>query len=136
KREAIFDAEVCFTSRKTLSGDDYQLNYDADGNVELPACLDRRKPKLRGASENPVTTEKPPPLGAARASETGVRFAMTAVTKPAESAKWETLRRLRFGDVLKLILYRYGPRGCPDDDAGRPDLMELALPSIARPCWR
>jgi hypothetical protein len=29
-----------------LQGDDYPLTYDADGNVELPACLDRRKPKL------------------------------------------------------------------------------------------
>ena len=25
-----------------LQGDDYQLTYDADGHVELPACLDRR----------------------------------------------------------------------------------------------
>ena len=29
-----------------LQGDDFPLTYDADGNVELPACLDRRKPKL------------------------------------------------------------------------------------------
>jgi hypothetical protein len=29
-----------------LQGDDYSLNYDADGNVELPTCLDRRKPKF------------------------------------------------------------------------------------------
>jgi hypothetical protein len=50
---------------------------------------------------------------------------MTVVTKPAESGKWETLRKLRFGDVRKLIIHRYGPGGCPDDDAGRPDLMEL-----------
>jgi hypothetical protein len=34
-----------------LQGDDYQLTYDADGNVELPACLDRRKPKLLEAAE-------------------------------------------------------------------------------------
>ena len=26
-----------------LQGDDYPLTYDADGDVELPACLDRRK---------------------------------------------------------------------------------------------
>jgi hypothetical protein len=29
-----------------LQGDDYPLTYDADGDVELPACLDRRKPKV------------------------------------------------------------------------------------------
>ena len=29
-----------------LQGDDYPLTYDADGDVELPACLDRRKPQL------------------------------------------------------------------------------------------
>jgi hypothetical protein len=29
-----------------LSGTDYTLTYDADGDVELPACLDRRKPKV------------------------------------------------------------------------------------------
>ena len=57
---------------------------------------------------------------------------MTVVTKPVQSGKWETLRRLRFGDVRKLILHRYGPAGCPDDDAGRPDLMELLyLASLA-----
>src|SRR5262245_23611185 len=57
---------------------------------------------------------------------------MTVVTRPAESGKWETLRRLRFGDVRKLIIHRYGPGGCPDDDAGRPDLMELLnLASLA-----
>jgi hypothetical protein len=50
---------------------------------------------------------------------------MKPVAKPAEAGKWETVRRLRYGDVLKLIRYRYGTGGCPDDDAGRPDLMEL-----------
>jgi hypothetical protein len=34
-----------------LQGDDYQLTYDADGHVEIPACLDRRKPKLLEAAE-------------------------------------------------------------------------------------
>jgi hypothetical protein len=33
-----------------LQGDDYPLTYDADGDVELPACLDRRKPKLEVAA--------------------------------------------------------------------------------------
>ena len=39
--------------------------------------------------------------------------------------KWERVRRLRSGHVTKLILARYGTAGVPDDDAGRPDLMEL-----------
>ena len=57
---------------------------------------------------------------------------MTLVTKSGSSSKWETLRKLRFGDVRKLIIHRYGPAGCPDDDAGRPDLMELLyLASLA-----
>ena len=46
-------------------------------------------------------------------------------SNPAGAGKWETVRRLRYGDVLKLIRYRYGANGVPDDDAGRPDLMEL-----------
>lgn len=50
---------------------------------------------------------------------------MTKVAKPGHAGKWETVRRLRYGDVLKLIRYRYGANGVPDDDAGRPDLMEL-----------
>jgi hypothetical protein len=29
-----------------LQGDDYPLTYDENGYPELPACLDRRKPKL------------------------------------------------------------------------------------------
>src|SRR5215467_11507606 len=50
---------------------------------------------------------------------------MTEVAKPRDAGKWETVRRLRYGDVLKLIRYRYGANGVPDDDAGTPDLMEL-----------
>ena len=50
---------------------------------------------------------------------------MSEVTRPAQTGKWETIRRLRYGDVLKLIRHRYGANGVPDDDAGRPDLMEL-----------
>ena len=58
---------------------------------------------------------------------------MTEVAKPGDAGKWETVRRLRYGDVLKLIRYRYGANGVPDDDAGRPDLMELLyLASMAR----
>jgi hypothetical protein len=47
------------------------------------------------------------------------------VSKPAVSGKWERVRRLRCGHVVKLILARYGTNGVTDDDAGRPDLMEL-----------
>ena len=50
---------------------------------------------------------------------------MTEVAKPRDAGRWETVRRLRYGDVLKLIRYRYGANGVPGDDAGRPDLMEL-----------
>jgi hypothetical protein len=57
---------------------------------------------------------------------------MREVAKPGNAGKWETVRRLRYGDVLKLIRYRYGVTGVPDDDAGRPDLMELLyLASLA-----
>ena len=45
--------------------------------------------------------------------------------RPAEFGKWEHIRRLRYGHVLKLIRHRYGACGVPDDDGGRPDLMEL-----------
>jgi hypothetical protein len=47
------------------------------------------------------------------------------VAKPAGAGKWERVRRLRYGHVLKLIRFRYGANGVPNDDAGRPDLMEL-----------
>jgi len=50
---------------------------------------------------------------------------MTELAKPAESGKWERIRRLRYGHVLKLIRFRYGAKGIPNDDAGRPDLLEL-----------
>jgi hypothetical protein len=50
---------------------------------------------------------------------------MREVAKPAEATKWEKLRRVRYGDVLKLIRHRYGAAGVPNDDAGRPDLMAL-----------
>jgi hypothetical protein len=57
------------------------------------------------------------------------------VPKPADAGKWEVLRRLRYGDVLKLIRSRYGAVP-PDDDAGRPDVMELLfLASMAPAGW-
>ena len=39
----------------------------------------------------------------------------------------EMIRRLRVGDLQKLLRSRYGPE-LPDDDAGRDDLRELLLP--------
>jgi hypothetical protein len=44
--------------------------------------------------------------------------------------KNETLRRLRYGDLLKIMRRRYRQSGyvMPDDDAGREDLFELLLP--------
>ena|GEM_PF-2309051 len=39
----------------------------------------------------------------------------------------EMMRRLRLGDVLKVLRCRYG-HTLPDDDAGRDDLRELLLP--------
>lgn len=42
-------------------------------------------------------------------------------------AKSETMRRLRLGDVQKVLQHRYG-HTLPDDDAGREDLRELLLP--------
>ena len=51
-------------------------------------------------------------------------------------AKSETMRRLRLGDVQKVLRWRYGPE-LPDDDAGRDDLHELFLPgSLGQGDWR
>jgi hypothetical protein len=41
-------------------------------------------------------------------------------------AKFETMRRLRVGDLRRLLNRRYGP-SLPNDDAGREDLRELLL---------
>ena len=46
----------------------------------------------------------------------------------------EVLRRLRLGDLRKLIRHRYGPT-LPDDDAGREDLAELLKPVSLDP-WQ
>jgi hypothetical protein len=51
---------------------------------------------------------------------------MTKQTDP------EVLRRLRLGDLRRLLRHRYGPT-LPDDDAGRDDLFELLLPVSLRP---
>jgi hypothetical protein len=40
---------------------------------------------------------------------------MTAITKPAGAGKWEVVRRLRYGALLKLFRHRYGHQ-FPDDD--------------------
>jgi hypothetical protein len=42
-------------------------------------------------------------------------------------SKDETLRRIRLGDLQRLLRLRYGHE-LPDDDAGREDLYELLLP--------
>ena len=44
----------------------------------------------------------------------------------------EMIRRLRLGDLRKLLRDRYGPV-LPDDDAGREDLRELLLPISVGP---
>jgi hypothetical protein len=50
---------------------------------------------------------------------------MGEIAKPKREGNWESVRRLRCGHVTKLILARYGTDGVSDDDAGRPDLIEL-----------
>jgi hypothetical protein len=49
---------------------------------------------------------------------------MKPVAKPAESGKWERVRRLRYGALIKLFRHRWGPT-LPDDSSGREDLFEL-----------
>src|SRR5262249_43701424 len=49
----------------------------------------------------------------------------------AMTARFETLRRLRLGDLKRLFRHRYGPT-LFDDDAGRDDLFELLLPVSLR----
>jgi hypothetical protein len=58
---------------------------------------------------------------------------MKLVAKPAGAGKWERVRRLRYGHVLKLIRFRYGANGVPHDEAGRPDLMELVWLASSAP---
>jgi hypothetical protein len=41
-----------------------------------------------------------------------------------DSGKWETIRRLRYGDILKLFRHRWGTE-LPNDDSGRDDLWLL-----------
>jgi len=44
---------------------------------------------------------------------------------PNDSAKWENIRRLRYGALVRLLRHRWGKFGLPDDDVGREDLWEL-----------
>src|SRR4051812_38759905 len=53
-------------------------------------------------------------------------LAMTDVATPSRAGNWETVRRLRYGALLKLLRHRWGHE-LPDDDAGREDLFELVL---------
>ena len=49
---------------------------------------------------------------------------MTDLAKPGAKGKWEVVRRLRYGALMKLFRHRYGDQ-FPDDDAGREDLLVL-----------
>jgi hypothetical protein len=56
QRNAILSAELFIpTAAEPLSGDEHEITYDVGGNVELPRCLERQKPKL--SSKFPVTTK-------------------------------------------------------------------------------
>ena len=50
-RAAILETEIGFigdpaANAEPLQGDHFPLTFDADGDPELPACLDCRKPKM------------------------------------------------------------------------------------------
>ena len=49
---------------------------------------------------------------------------MSDLAKPGVTGKWEVVRRLRYGALLKLFRHRYGYQ-FPEDDAGRDDLFVL-----------
>jgi hypothetical protein len=52
-RANVLDAEIGFLTGarpEAIKGDDYLPEYDSGGYQELPACLDRRKPRLRQAA--------------------------------------------------------------------------------------
>jgi hypothetical protein len=49
-RVIVLDPEIGFLAdarRETIKGDDYPIEYHSDGYPKLPACLDRRRPRLR-----------------------------------------------------------------------------------------
>jgi hypothetical protein len=51
-RIIILYAEIGFltdTPPETIKGEDYQIEYDSDSYPKLPACLDRRAPRLKAA---------------------------------------------------------------------------------------
>ncbi len=49
---------------------------------------------------------------------------MSGLAKPGDPGKWERVRRLRHGALVKLFRHRWGPT-LPDDSSGREDLFEL-----------
>ena len=49
---------------------------------------------------------------------------MSAIARSAQADKWECIRRLRYGAIIRLFRHRYKTE-VPDDDAGRPDLWQL-----------
>jgi hypothetical protein len=56
---------------------------------------------------------------------------MNDVARPGETGKWETVRRLRYGALIKLFRHRYGHE-FPNDDAVRDDLfVMLCVVSLA-----
>lgn len=49
---------------------------------------------------------------------------MSTLPKSDSPGKWEIVRRLRYGALVRLFRHRWGPV-LPDDDSGRTDLREL-----------
>ena len=54
----------------------------------------------------------------------GITISNDRHNKARTNGKWEVVRRLRYGALLKLFRHRYGYE-FPDDDAGRDDLFVL-----------
>jgi hypothetical protein len=50
---SVLEAEVGFLTDarpETIKGDDFPIEYPSDGYPKLPACIDRRRPRLRQAA--------------------------------------------------------------------------------------
>jgi hypothetical protein len=50
----------------------------------------------------------------------------TALAPHSDFSKWEPLRRLRYGAMIRLFRHRWG-HALPEDDAGHGDLWPLVL---------
>jgi hypothetical protein len=114
-RTIVLDAEINFLTDarpEAIKGDYYLFEYDSDGYPGLPACLDRRKPRLRQAAYRKKQEAKEQAAKSLRQTKKTVRH------RTSEPAPWRETKSTCDANIGTKAQDRAYLRSHPWDGAG------------------